>query len=472
MPRMYQTRFPITLSFVAFLAACDSGTIVDGDGKTHIHANGNCNGKNNCNNNEADTQITTASGDSTDSGDETSTSGGPDMPDTGDSTDTDTETGDSTDTEESGETDTGEPEPEPGLPGCGNGLPFAGDFCYHPHVQYAITGARNAKIGDMNGDGHADVVTLSATQLAVYLNNGSGVLALSGFVPVVTGSFFHALGDIDADGDIDVAVGGQATIRVHFNNGAGVLSTVTAYNAFLSPSETLLADLDEDGDLDLAYVASGDGRKLAVRKNNGLGNFGAQVAYEVESTSNPIYLSAADFDGDGALDLLLATSVNPVILYNYGNGTFDAINEQIVEMTANMLNLAVDDYDLDGHLDIAGAKTNTAHIRVIYGMGQRMFDPMMLDVVTAVADPGPLINGDFDVDGIPDLVVATDTGGVGQIGISRGDGFGAFYDAVVYTSKNDGISLTSGDLNGDDVLDIVMVSSGVSAGLSVVLSNP
>lgn len=471
MRRMIPKRISPILLIALSLAGCDPGAVVV-NGKANGNGNGNCNGKNNCNNNEAESLDSGDSGDSLDSGDsgedDSSTTGMLDMAGSEDSSDSSDSTDTETSTEDSGESDTDEP--EPGLPGCGNGLPFAGDLCYLPTVNYNIGTARSAAIGDMNGDGHLDVVVVTGG-LAVYANNGSGALAFSSSVGVPNTPTFLALGDVDGDGDLDVAVNGSSTVvRLHFNNGAGVITPFNEYVTFGNPREVVLADLDEDGDLDLAYAHSTE-RKIVVRKNNGLGTFGAQAAYDVEAALNPNNLIAADMDGDGALDLVSGTIGAPVIIYNYGNGTFDGINEQILAIPNSLLGIAVDDYDLDGHNDIAAARSSASMFRVAYGMGQKMFDPMILDVPTTLFRPQPLVTADFDVDGIPDLASASDQS-PGNIAIHRGDGEGFFHDGVLFSAKTEAAGITAGDLNGDDVPDIVMSSDAGTPGLSVLLSNP
>jgi hypothetical protein len=472
---MHNNHSPLTLLIAVALAGCDPGAVVV-DGNGHAHANGNCNGKNNCNNNEASTLDTDGTGDTLDSGsgdgdgdDTDSTTGVPDMSDS----DTSTDTGETTDT---GESDTDDPEPMPVLQGCGNGLPFPGDLCYFPQVAINIANARNAAIGDMNGDGHADVAVITASSsIVVYVGNGNGPLVQSNIAPALANANYISVGDVDGDGDLDtvtngIVVNGNAA-RVSFNNGAGVLATFTDYFTYSGMRDAILADLDEDGDLDLAHSHEFS-KKVVVRKNNGLGSFGPQTTYDVDQfTSSLRGVIAADMDDDGARDLVVGTNTLPVILYNSGNGTFDGVAEQTVNFgTGNISMLTVDDYDLDGHLDIAAPRTSQSSFRVVYGLGQRMFDPMWLDFPSVLQTPTPVISADFDVDGNPDIATAND--GTGQIGIFRGDGAGAFYDAVVFAAKTEAAGITSGDLNEDGVLDIVMTSDAGTPGLSVLLSNP
>lgn len=461
---MYNFQLPASLLIALSVAACDPGDVdVNGNGNGHV--NGNCNGKNNCN----DTGIDSLdSGDSSDSMESTS-----DSDSTTDTTTTDTTTTDTTDsTDDSTESETG----EPGLPGCGNGLPFSGDLCFLPTVQYAITNAQDAKIGDMNGDGHADVVVTTSTMVSVYRGDGTGALFPLGSVGAQAIPTHVALGDIDGDGDLDVAVNvaNNARVRVYVNNGSGVLLFDEEYVVFSTPRGVLLADLDEDEDLELVCVHTYD-KKVVVRKNDGLGNFGAQTAYDVEYGGMPgglpesIY--AADMDDDGAIDLVVGTAGNPVILYNYGNANFDGVGEQYVTTSTGLPYLAIEDYDLDGHLDIAGTRTSTGMVRVVYGTGLGMFHPMQLDFPTTVAKPLPLVSADFDGDGVPDLATGNE-GSAGQIGILLGDGYGAFYDAEIFLGRTYANNITTGDLNEDGEPDIVMVSDVNTPGLSVLLSNP
>ncbi|UCH10694.1 MAG: VCBS repeat-containing protein, partial [Fidelibacterota bacterium] len=79
------------------------------------------------------------------------------------------------------------------------------------------------------------------------------------------------------------------------------------------------ADLDGDGDSDLA-VANYYSANVSVLLNGGLGTFADAVNYSVGN--NPHSVAAADLDGDGASDLAVANSdsVNVSVLLNL-NGT-------------------------------------------------------------------------------------------------------------------------------------------------------
>jgi hypothetical protein len=471
-----KTSIPLTVLVAAALAGCDPGTVVV-DGKANGNGNGNCNGKNNCNGNQADSLGTSDTGEPMDSeGDDASTTEGLDMADGGDTGDA-SDTGDLSDMADGGDTgDTGDTGGDPGLQGCGNGLPYAGEFCYLPIDQYNFSTGQDLAIGDVDGDQHADVVVIGTTIQRVYLGDGLGSLSLLSSTGVSNYPSAMSMGDVDGDGDLDfVRNGNMGWVRVHLNDGTGDFTEYDEYVTFTSPRDVLLADLDLDGDLDLSAI-HGNPDRVVVRKNDGTGVFGPLTSYDIETSALALTLNVADIDDDGAPDIVAGTNVDPVIVYNLGNGDFDGIGEQVIELSVNIANLAVDDFDLDGHLDIAASESNNAVLDVVFGEGQRMFDPMIAVIPTALASPRPLISEDFDRDGIPDLVSGNDYSyynHTGLIGIHRGDGSGAFYDPELFSAKPDATNIAIGDLNEDDVPDIVMVSTGgTSPGLSVLISDP
>ena len=85
------------------------------------------------------------------------------------------------------------------------------------------------------------------------------------------------------------------------------------------PSSVAAADFDGDGAVDLV-TANSLSNTVSVLRNLGNGTFAAQATYPVGSY--PRSVAAADFDGDGAVDLVTAnyTSDTVSVLRNLGNG--------------------------------------------------------------------------------------------------------------------------------------------------------
>jgi len=127
-------------------------------------------------------------------------------------------------------------------------------------------------------------------------------------------------------------------------------------------------DYDNDGKLDIYFpqgrwektVSDNRGRELIDQLSNAL--YRNKGAFQFEDVTQRAGVpgrgfafgcSAADYDDDGFVDLVVLTYRGPELYHNDGNGTFAEVTEQAgVRDTRWALNGVWLDYDRDGHLDL------------------------------------------------------------------------------------------------------------------------
>ncbi|HVV85893.1 MAG TPA: FG-GAP-like repeat-containing protein [Kofleriaceae bacterium] len=210
--------------------------------------------------------------------------------------------------------------------------------------------------GDLDGDGDFDLVVMSGTRrrAIALINNGAGVFSERPFFTIpdglwtyqtggetsvgLSGSDNTALGDVDGDGDLDLVTGAFGPIGGHpnvfyplfINDGAGNFTEqgatrfhVGAFAGHLYATDIKLADFDGDGDLDLAaYAQTGfadlQENHLQLFVNDGTGNFTftRDLAPAVMPPTGGINaFDAADYSGDGAVDLWIGNQGGRVLTF-------------------------------------------------------------------------------------------------------------------------------------------------------------
>lgn len=173
-----------------------------------------------------------------------------------------------------------------------------------------------------------------------------------------------ATADLDGDGDLDVVYaqssGGHGLYWYENLDGQGIFGnrhTITA-TAILE-KDVEIADLDGDGDLDVILASSNDNTVAWYKNLDGNGNFGTaiiitQIAVRVQT------IRTTDIDGDGDLDILSASSNDGKIAWYEnldGLGNFGA--QKVIATETFASGLYSSDMDGDGDMDVFLLKTPT-----------------------------------------------------------------------------------------------------------------
>ncbi|MCY2986427.1 MAG: FG-GAP-like repeat-containing protein [Planctomycetota bacterium] len=334
--------------------------------------------------------------------------------------------------------------------------------------------------GQLNGDGHLDVVTAnhSSSTVSVLLGNGDGTF--QGKVDYATGSgpTDVVLADFNGDNRLDIATADYygAKVSVLLGNGDGTFQAKTDYTVGSVPYFLTAADLDGDGKQDLA-VANYSSNTVSVLLNTGAGTgtFWSPTTFSVGS--NPTGIAAADFDGDGKQDLVVAnlSSAFVSVLRNTGSGPGTvSFTRSDVSVASSLRNVTAGDLNGDGRPEIvAVGDSEGTNVYVLTNSGTGTFA-----AAAGYASGGSglyqVVFSDLDGDGKPDLVVANYGSSHVSTFYNRGDG--TFRAATLYGVPNNSISVAVGDYNEDGRTDLVasLCANNSSGGNSVTIltGNP
>ena len=169
--------------------------------------------------------------------------------------------------------------------------------------------------------------------------------------------------DLDNDGDPDIIVIGAANARIGIfeNIGSGNFidrSATTGIPIMVDQEGFAAADYDGDGLIDL-YLTQHQEKNILVRNLGGFTFSDVSVAAGVDDAGAATGASWGDYDDDGWLDLYvnnysLYTPVTANLLYhNNGDGTFENVAFQEGVATLGLSFQSVwTDYDRDGDVDL------------------------------------------------------------------------------------------------------------------------
>lgn len=216
------------------------------------------------------------------------------------------------------------------------------------------------------------------------------------------------------------------------------------------------ADFNGDGNLDIAGVNLGT--PVSVYLGDGQGGFTYRGDYST-GPNNDDSLTVGDFNGDGILDLALRGGA---VLLGNGDGSFQPPLTFPVKCDDAV---AVGDFNADGKLDLAC--TDSQHgVYILLGNGDGTFQqPTSYPLGSGSY---AIAVGDFNHDGRLDLAIAVQS--QNEVAIMLGRGNGTFDKPTYYHTGGVPGGVYAADLDGDGVLDLVVLNSSLPEAL-VFLGN-
>lgn len=338
-----------------------------------------------------------------------------------------------------------------------------GSNALKPNVDY-VTGAEPylAAFADLDGDGKLDMVVACHSTSKIYIRRNIGSPGIINTATYTDTLPFTAAGgpsnikfaDLDRDGKLDIIVScNRSSLISIFRNTsvsgtisfAGVrnlqVNTSSAFGGY--PFECAIADFDGDGKPDIAAVvrqvvnsspfpATGfDSVKIIRNLISGTvaGNFlpahfAAPVSFGLPNFSAPSSITAADFDGDGKMDIATA---------NAGFGGTPGVS-------------------VLRNISTSGSPNFAAHFE--------------LGVLTSSYSQ-QVIAADIDGDSKPEIVVSStdyyNFGGVGAVSVFRNTASSGSLSTASFSSRADytvpsyfePIGITAADMDADGKTDIV-----------------
>lgn len=358
---------------------------------------------------------------------------------------------------------------------CGDGMPQVGELCLAlAGDTLAGLGPSDVGLGDLDGDGALDVVTLDsgALEVGVLFGNGNGTFGAPGAgTPIGGVPTTLVVADFTGDGELDVVVldTGTDAVLLLAGNGAGGLAAPIATATGLGVVD--LSDGNYDGNAARDVAVLNAGANTVQMLLGGPGGLVAGPATPVGAAIDAAIASGGFNPGGDAFTDIMGLGIGAAgydawATNGLGTGYIGEITGAF-GAGGMFVELVAGDIDQDGNDDVVAI--DSAGDALVLGVstgGAANFGfaaPLPVGV-----DPSDVVLADLDGDGDLDAVVCNAASG--NVMVFAWD-VGGYALAFTFDTGMTPSGVAVGELDGDGVPDIVVSNAG-SDSVTVVLSNP
>lgn len=285
------------------------------------------------------------------------------------------------------------------------------------------TSAQNLKLTDIDGDGLRDIVSLQGA----YRNTSTADELSHDPVIGIASTNNHAWADFNRDGKTDLITTSGANVAIFENRSRagkvfeiGTFATMSSAITLTKPAtDGAAAAADFDGDGWPEFAATNPGTdNLRIWRNTGSNRISsAQFALvgDIATGDNPGRLYTGDLDVDGKMDLMLyhGTGTNStMITVLHNQSTNGEISFTRVDFTipAAATIAHIDDLDGDGRPEIIVTSETSDQFFILKNVsspGVITTSSFATPIATAVTNPRGLATGDLNLDGKPEIIIAS-----------------------------------------------------------------
>jgi hypothetical protein len=269
--------------------------------------------------------------------------------------------------------------------------------------------------GDFNEDGKPDLIVSNTgtNQVArVLLGNGDGTFTVQPAIKNSDGFLSARVTDLNGDGHQDLVLGIGGLVQVSLGKGDGTFVDTISYQSPAQPGAFFgitVGDFNDDGKLDV--VASDYEGRVVFYPGNGDGTFATAIPMD-DNSLNLTAVAAGDFDGDGKLDILIGL-VNGAIIYpGHGDGSFDlnyiefVYSENVGQYNSGGVSLIATDLANSGKPDAIVADFTSGVLQIALNESLGLIAPANgIFSFTVGAGLNGVGAADLNGDGVQDVVV-------------------------------------------------------------------